>query len=218
MIVLENSKETIKSLFNLTRLAQLGVEVPQNLNEEFKQISSSDLTDAPNSVDANIRLASLQQKLEPIFLRLQKRRDDAQGALDKLRKYARHLISSDAGGKGTEIRSLLSRKSAKEIKQIYSRKPTDNPPEIWAALASPIADLLGIPAPVRKKIEQNIIESQPVFIQATATLEAIEAEITEINFVLTTFRKKVDRALTDHRKSYPGLMNNLEKQPASNKD
>ena len=214
---MENSKEATKSLFNLTRLAQLGVEVPQNLNEEFKQISSSDLTDAPYTVDVNIRLASLQQKLEPVFLRLQTRRDDAQEALDKLRKYARHLISSDAGGKGTEIRSLLARKSDKEIKHIYLRKPADNPPEIWAALASPIADLLGIPTAVRKKIEQNIIESQSVFIQATATLEAIEAEITEINLVLTTFQKKINTSLEDHRSAYPGLMNNLEQQPGTGK-
>lgn len=206
-----DSNKDVKNLFNLTRLAQLGVEVPQNLNEEFRQISSADLTDAPNTVDANIRLRTLQQKLEPIFLRLQKRRDDVQDALDKLRKHARHLISSDAGGKGTEIRSLLARKSAKEIKQIYSRKPTENPPEIWAALASPIADLLGIPKAVRRKTEQNIIESQSVYIQGTATLEAIEAEITEIKLVLATFQKKVDAALADHRKAYPGLMNNLEK-------
>lgn len=201
----------MKNLFNLTRLAQLGVEVPQNLNDEFKQISSSNLDDAPETVDANIRLRTLQQKLEPIFLRLQKRRDDAQSALDKLRKYARHLISSDAGGKGTEIRSLLARKSAEEIKQIYSRKPTENPPEIWAALASPIADLLGIPATVRNNTEQNIIESQPVFSQATATLAAIEAEIIEINLVLSTLQEKIDTALKEHRKAYPGLMENLEK-------
>lgn len=201
----------MNSLFHLTRLARLGVEVPQNLNEEFKQISSSDLNDAPMTVDANIRLASLRTKLEPVFLRLQKRRDDAQGALDKLRQYARHLISSDAGGKGTEIRSLLARKTDEDIKQIYSRKPAENPPEIWAALASPIADLLGVPAAVRKKTEQIIIKSQPIFPQATATLEAIETEITEINLVLTTFQKKIDAALEDHRKAYPGLMQNLEK-------
>lgn len=205
------TENVMNSLFHLTRLARLGVEVPQNLNEEFKQISSSDLNDAPMTVDANIRLASLRTKLEPVFLRLQKRRDDAQGALDKLRQYARHLISSDAGGKGTEIRSLLARKTDEDIKQIYSRKPAENPPEIWAALASPIADLLGVPAAVRKKTEQIIIKSQPIFPQATATLEAIETEITEINLVLTTFQKKIDAALEDHRKAYPGLMQNLEK-------
>ena len=201
----------MESLFNMTRLAQLGVEVPKNLAEEFERISSVDLTEAPNAVDANIRLKSLKRKLEPTLTRLNTRRDDAQTALDKLRQHVTALIASDADGKGPEIRSLLARKSATEIKEIYSRTPAENPALIWAAMASPVADLLGIPLTVRKDVEQKIMESRPVFKQATTTVTICEAELTSINKAVTSLQQKLDASLAEHRQTHPGLMMNLEK-------
>ncbi len=109
----------MESLFNMTRLAQLGVEVPKNLAEEFERISSVDLTEAPNAVDANIRLKSLKRKLEPTLTRLNTRRDDAQTALDKLRQHVTALIHQMQMVKGRKFEACLHesqpRKSRKSI-------------------------------------------------------------------------------------------------------
>ena len=201
----------MESLFNMTRLAQLGVDIPQNLDDEFERISNVDLVDAPNTVDANIRLKSLLRKLEPTLTRLNTRRDEAQTALDKLRQHVTALIASDADGKGPEIRNLLARKSDKEIKEIYSRPPVGNPALIWAAMASPVAELVGIPLTIRKDIEQKIMESRPVFKQATTTVEISESEITSINHAVSALQQKLDASLAKHRQTHPGLMQSLEK-------
>ena len=201
----------MESLFNMTRLGQLGVEVPQNLGDEFEKISTIDLTEAPNTVDANIRLKSLQRKLEPTLTRLNARRDDVQTALEKLTQRVTALIASDADGKGPEIRNLLARKSDKEIKEIYSRSPEENPALIWAAMASPVAELVGIPLSIRKDVEQKIMESRPVFKQATTTLALCESEITSINQAVRSIQQKLDVSLAEHRQTHPGLMLSLEK-------
>jgi len=162
-------------------------------------------------VDANIRLKSLQRKLEPTLTRLNARRDDVQTALDKLTQHVTALIASDADGKGPEIRNLLARKSNKDIKEIYSRSPGENPALIWAAMASPVAELVGIPLSIRKDVERKIMESRPVFKQATATLAICESEITSINQVVSSLQQKLDASLAEHRQTHPGLMLSLEK-------
>ncbi len=78
-------------------------------------------------------------------------------------------------------------------------------------MASPVADLLGIPLTVRKDVEQKIMESRPVFKQATTTVTICEAELTSINKAVTSLQQKLDASLAEHRQTHPGLMMSLEK-------